>query len=286
MQGEERAAPRKEGIALPIRWLVTDFDGTLLDEHGAITAETLRALHDAQRGGIPLIAASGRMALSMLPYVRELASPLPFIACNGAEIRDPATLAMLRTQYLPTALALEIAQVLEAEGCYYQVYQGDGYYYAAQTPESQAYQASSGVAGEAVGRLSAFIRQPLPKMLIIAPPAQVPLLAERVRARFGAQLTVTVSDARYVEITHCGASKGAALRWLCGHLGLVLAEGMAFGDAENDASMLAAAGVSVAMGNAQPSLKAQAAHVCGTNAQDGIARFLRRTVLRDAAWAG
>ena len=46
-------------------------------------------------------------------------------------------------------------------------------------------------------------------------------------------------------------------------------------------SMLNFAVNSVAMGNARDDVKKAARHVCATNAQDGVARFVARHVLGD-----
>ncbi len=49
---------------------------------------------------------------------------------------------------------------------------------------------------------------------------------------------------------------------------------MAFGDAENDAGMLKAAEVGVAMANAQPEITALTSYHTGTNEEDGVAQFV------------
>ena len=49
---------------------------------------------------------------------------------------------------------------------------------------------------------------------------------------------------------------------------------MAFGDAHNDAEMLKAVGLGVAMGNAEPEIKAIADYVCPAIDDDGIYRGL------------
>jgi hydroxymethylpyrimidine pyrophosphatase-like HAD family hydrolase len=62
------------------------------------------------------------------------------------------------------------------------------------------------------------------------------------------------------------------LRILAANLGLEPGQVAAFGDSENDISMLEAAGFSVAMGNARPPVQAVADFVTATNREDGFAR--------------
>ena len=71
-------------------------------------------------------------------------------------------------------------------------------------------------------------------------------------------------------------------RALCAHLGIPLERAVAFGDERNDCSMLAAAGLGVAMGNAAPEAKAAARLVTGTNQEDGVARTLLRLLEEEA----
>ena len=54
------------------------------------------------------------------------------------------------------------------------------------------------------------------------------------------------------------------------HFGIAPAEAMAFGDGENDLSMLRRAGIGVAMGTASAAVKSGADYVTGTVDEDGI----------------
>ena len=58
------------------------------------------------------------------------------------------------------------------------------------------------------------------------------------------------------------------------HFNVTLEESMAFGDGENDLSMLVHAGIGVAMGTASGEVKAQADYVTGTVDEDGIVAAL------------
>ena len=59
------------------------------------------------------------------------------------------------------------------------------------------------------------------------------------------------------------------------HFNIPLEESMAFGDGENDLSMLVHAGIGVAMGTASGEVKAQADYVTGTVDEDGIVAALQ-----------
>ncbi|MBQ7372300.1 MAG: HAD hydrolase family protein [Blautia sp.] len=82
-----------------------------------------------------------------------------------------------------------------------------------------------------------------------------------------------------LEFTKAGVKKGPGLLFLAGHLGIPLEETMAVGDTENDLDILRTAGLGVAMGNAQESVKQTADFITRTNEESGVAYALRRMVL-------
>lgn len=75
------------------------------------------------------------------------------------------------------------------------------------------------------------------------------------------------------------ATKLNGIRLLAEEYGLGLGETAAFGDDYNDIDMLSACGVGVAVANALPEVKAAADEVCGSNEEDGVARWIRENVL-------
>lgn len=79
----------------------------------------------------------------------------------------------------------------------------------------------------------------------------------------------------FADVIHIGANKGNAIADVAAHLGASLADTIAFGDGENDNSMLERAGVGVAMGNATPGTKAAADFVTRSVDEGGIAHALR-----------
>jgi hypothetical protein len=75
------------------------------------------------------------------------------------------------------------------------------------------------------------------------------------------------------------ASKGAGLRWLAQRLNIPMAQTLAIGDGVNDVSMLRAAGLGIAMGNAAPEVQQAADAVTAANDEDGCALAIERYVL-------
>lgn len=78
------------------------------------------------------------------------------------------------------------------------------------------------------------------------------------------------------EISSQHIHKGAALQSICQYLNADLSDCIAFGDSMNDAEILQAAGLGVAMGNADAHVKELADQVCESCEDDGIAKMLAR----------
>lgn len=76
------------------------------------------------------------------------------------------------------------------------------------------------------------------------------------------------------EISCWNVSKGFALNYICQYLGVSPADCIAFGDSMNSVEILQAAGVGVAMGNAEACVKEIADWVCGNCEGDGLAMAL------------
>ena len=79
----------------------------------------------------------------------------------------------------------------------------------------------------------------------------------------------------FTDITAKGADKGEGVRILAAYLGLDIQNTIAFGDGGNDTSMIKAAGIGIAMGNALESLKQEANYITTTVDDDGVLNALR-----------
>ncbi len=92
------------------------------------------------------------------------------------------------------------------------------------------------------------------------------------------ELNMTSGCYENLEITDRYADKGGALRELCRQIGVSLEHTMAIGDSLNDLSVMQAAGVCVAMGNAVKEIKATADFITLNNDACGVAAALGRFV--------
>lgn len=97
--------------------------------------------------------------------------------------------------------------------------------------------------------------------------------ADIIRTTLSTVRTACVAPCSY-DIMPADGGKDAGIAAILSHFHIDRAETMVFGDGENDLSMIQYAGIGVAMGNADPSLKAQANYVTAPVDENGILQAL------------
>jgi hydroxymethylpyrimidine pyrophosphatase-like HAD family hydrolase len=128
--------------------------------------------------------------------------------------------------------------------------------------------------------LSSVIEEHRPvKFIAVAEPATADRIEAELRQRVGERLAIVRSHASVVEGNPLLVSKGDALRRVARHLGIPQGQTMAIGDQDNDASMIAWAGLGVAMGNASPTSLAVADWIAPPFVEHGAAVAIERFIL-------
>ena len=274
---------------MSIRIILLDLDGTLLTRDKRLSPGNRRALERAAAAGIWVVPATGRFYQGMPAVVRELPFVRYAVTVNGAQVYDAAEDAVLHRAEIPLPAAERVFQ--RAAGlpaicdCYLD---GWGYMDAAHYAQIDQFitdpQANRMVKElrRPVADLGAFLRRkgrPLQKIQLFFREADRRRAAMAELERAFPDMAVTSSIPNNIEINAAAATKGAALGFLCRHLGVDPRDTMACGDGSNDLSMLRAAGVGVAMANAEAAVKAAADFVTGDNDGDGVAQAIERFCL-------
>ena len=98
----------------------------------------------------------------------------------------------------------------------------------------------------------------------------------------GDRLSLFYSNDFLLECVRKGTSKGAAVKWLCNYLDIPIENSVAAGDAENDISMLEAAGTGCAMQNAEEACKNAADYITKRDCNhSGVAEIIEKFVIAD-----
>lgn len=262
---------------MPIKLIAADMDDTLLTSKRTLTPRTLAALNQAMDRGALVVLASGRMVESMLDAANQVRPNAPMIAYNGGVTYDLKGQKIIHEQAVPPADAKALCALAEAEGVHIQGFSGGGYCFERDNTHSQAYADSIHLKGRAVGmKLSEYIEAGQYKLLMIDTAERIAQLKPLFQRRFEGRVNCVTSKPTYLECTAVGVDKGSALKALAEGMGVSSEEILAFGDGQNDLTMLDFAGLGYAMGNATESVRRQAAHVAPPSDEDGVAQVIER----------
>lgn len=257
------------------RWLIAiDLDGTLFDDSLTIHPRIPPAIRRLQDAGHVVTLATGRMYQATRPFGNMLDISAPLICYQGALIQKNGT--VIAHQTVPLDVAREAVRFSEEQHLHLNVYRNDRLYVARRTPEAEFYSELSNVVFEEVGDLNAVLEAEPTKLVFISEEPDTRYWLEMARERWSRRAQVVQSHARFVELTNQNASKGHALLTLAETYDIPRERTFAVGDNLNDISMVEAAAVGVAMGNAAPEVKDIADWTVPTVAEAGLAVALER----------
>ncbi len=261
----------------PIRLVICDIDGTLVRHDKSLPQENIEAIKDLLARGVAVSLISARPIAGMRPIIAALGLTGPFGAFNGGMVFDHDE-AVLADQQIPagTAQAL-LAQFAEA-GVTRWVF-SDGRWLTSNMldPHSPRERISSGLAPE-TGDMMAAAANADKLVAVSDDPVLLAKIEARARASAGRTASVVRSQTYYLDVTASGANKGDGVTTLAAAFGVPLEQIAVLGDNANDVSMFRVAGLSIAMGQAEPGVQAEADFVAADNEHcgvaDGIARFV------------
>ena len=266
--------------------ILTDLDGTLLRDDKSLSPANRAALVRAAAQGAEVVVATGRFFGGIPRELLELPFLRYFILMNGAKVYDRREDRVLYRSEIPLAQAERVMDLLEPLDCTVDCYQNDvgwmerRYFdhldYYVTDPVSRAMVRSH---RRPVDDLRAQVRaggNTVQKMQAYFPHLELRPRVMALLRREVPGVVQSVSLPTNLELNAAGATKGAALAALCRALGVDPLDTAAFGDGTNDVSMLAAAGVGVAMANGAPETRQAADLVTASNQEDGVALVLDR----------
>ena len=261
--------------------IATDLDDTLLNDQLEVSPENSQALKKAMELGTVVTIATGRMFRSALPIALGLGIRNPIIAYQGALIKDTVSGEVLWHRPVPLDLAHQVLKAGYRANVHMNVYLDDNLFVDDITPEGKGYANLAEVEMTSVGNLLEFLTADPSKILFIAEPSFLDRLKQELQEVFGDSLYITKSKPNYLEFMHREATKKHALQSLADRFGIRREEIMAFGDSYNDLDMLEFAGFGIAMGNGVKEVKETAKYVTANNNEDGVAKAIKKFLLRE-----
>ncbi|MCY3748374.1 MAG: Cof-type HAD-IIB family hydrolase [Chloroflexi bacterium] len=259
-----------------IRLIAMDLDGTLVKGEQGITPRVRRAIDAARAAGIEVTIATGRMFRSARRFADDLQVTLPIICYQGSLVRDPVTGVTHQHDVLPIEPAQAAVQFARQRGLHVNAYIDDELYMEADTPEGRFYAASSDVPITFVADLAAAVAVGSTKLVFVMDEDRVLDAVAALDEQFGSDVQATRSHPRFAELIRRDVSKGRALARVAEVANVPIEQTMGIGDNLNDLTLVQAAGIGVAMGDADPRVLASADWITGSYEDDGVAQALER----------
>jgi Cof subfamily protein (haloacid dehalogenase superfamily) len=207
--------------------------------------------------GINVVACTGRPFPGALPWTKRIGLDSPIICYQGAQVRTPAG-EMLLDQGIQHDLAMEVIRFARGRDLHIQAYSDDKLLVERDRPEAHEYADHAGMPINVVGDLDTAMGPTTPKLVIVAKREVLEALLPEVRRRWKGRLNAATSMPTYLEFTTIESDKANALAFLCKRMGIPREQSVAAGDGRNDVSMIAWAGLGIAVEGSEPEVIAAA----------------------------
>ena len=260
--------------------IISDMDGTLLDDNKNISKKTLEKIRYFKENGGNFTIASGRLYPKIALYAKKLSLDIPVIASNGAVIYDfledkvlyqkimnkkCLTVAENIHNRFPDA-GLEVAAVSKNRFVY------DNPFVQKHIKDEEFEKDFKD--GKITWENLSEIDGPITKVMFCDYPENIDKLA-KVLPKAYSEYNFFKSDAYYYEMVEYGTTKGTAVFKLSEILGKKNRKIYAVGDSMNDLEMIEAADVGVCVRNALDAVKEKSDFIIPyTNNEDAICHLI------------
>ncbi len=267
-----------------IKLIALDLDETTLNESGQLTKRTRLAIENAIKNGIHIVIASGRVYCALPKEVLEISGIEYAITSNGAAIyRISGEECIL--SYKINEKAVE--DIIALKNRYPVTFEAfiDGIAYADSSyidnpmkynvpMKAKHYLVTTRKPVDDMAFFMSENRAVLDSIDIVVPSVEIRDELSGYIRQCSSEVYVTSSVPYLVEVADKRAGKGAALKSLCGMLGIGLECCAAFGNADNDIDMLNECAMGIAVANATQNCLAAADIIAPHHNDDGVAKII------------
>lgn len=284
--------------------VVTDLDGTMLNQYGVVTQKTKEEIEKTQQNGIEVMIASGRPIDSMKTIAKEIKSQKYFISGNGAIIYDIAKNEIIYENTLKKQKALDIIKICEENSIYYNIYTEKEviakslqynvlYYHKENLNKEEENKTHINI----VENVYDYIANREEKIVKITVCDSNQTIFNSIMRKLKEMDEVEVLEVShmsrkmirqgteeipieyfYTEISAKNVDKWNAIEILKEKMNIKTEEIIAIGDNMNDKKMIENAGLGIAMGQSHPLIKEIADQVTSSNTEDGVAQALHSII--------
>jgi len=264
------------------RLLVVDIDGTLVDKNGVISAEDEKALAKAAASGVKVSLSTGRVIKACRRIIAQLSLDGYHIFFDGALVSDPAQDKEVYVQPLKKTVVRRAVEFARLNDIYLELYSAEHFFAERENWSDEVHYRFFGVGPRIVDFSGIWQRERIVKAELVVHNPEERKKAELFQSKFNGCLRFSIArspaypEIDFINIIDPAVSKGEALKALASFLSVSIGEVIAIGDGLNDISLLEAAGLAVAMGNAPADVKKVADYVSLDVGHSGVAAAIGR----------
>ena len=266
--------------------LVLDVDGTLLNDAKEISKRTLAALLKVQQMGVRIVLASGRPTYGLMPLAKslELGNYGGYIlSYNGCQIINAQNGEILFERRINPEMLPYLEKKARKNNFALFTYHDDTI--ITDTPENEHIQNEARLNNLKVIKEEEFSVAidfaPCKCMLVSDDEEALVSLEGHWKRRLNGALDVFRSEPYFLEVVPCAIDKANTLGALLEELDVKREEVIAIGDGVCDVTMIQLAGLGVAMGHSQDSVKVCADYVTASNEEDGVALAVEKAIIAE-----
>lgn len=271
--GKDKSA-RIAAFAPRLRAVAFDVDGTLTDAEHRVSPGNLAALQRLDAAGIPIVVITGRALQAASATLLDAGLHGYVAACNGALVVDLATHERVRTQPLDAATTDAVIDFAGRAGLTCAVFTSEAIVMNDPGPDRrfEAFMRAANTGTEPlVADLGSIDRGDVLKVMVAGTREHLDAAWPGLSA-LAPHVERSLDD--WAEVCHPDADKGGALSLILERLGIDAAHVAGAGDGGNDVSWLSRVGLSAAMANSRPELRAVAQIGIGHHLDDAAADFV------------
>ncbi len=276
---------------MPVKLIITDLDGTVIDEENKVTKRVSEAFEKARIRGVPAVIATGRTLAESIYAQESIGADHYSITMNGAFIYDHHLQIPLNHQHIERSQAKKFIRLLESFGDVFFHAYGNNQPICSERTLNLIHMAGS---SPQVIEMYLQTQRVVPDLIQLIETANLEINKFYITSQNIERLSLIKDYANSVEgmrslqsmpkgieVIPTTVDKRYAVELLCKHLGIEVEDTLMIGDSENDIGMLQLSGISVVMGNAPDHVKQFADWIAPANSEDGAAAAIEKFVLID-----
>lgn len=264
-----------------IKIIMSDVDGTLLNDHGHVSKRTIDAIKKARAQGLIFGLASGRDIESSESFYKAWGIEGlvdVFVGETGAHIKN---YRLGIDEKAPTMKRKNIKSIIEHFHDLPVTFMviSNGCFFLTSFEDFDLFYNKIGKANYKVISIEELLQLEVTKIHLFCHQHIIPLIIER-NELFDHPETIGIQTADTVyEYINTESSKSNGLRKVIEMDNMSFENLLVFGDADNDVTMLIDSKIGVVMANGTPLAKRAADYITEDNNHDGIAVFLEKYIL-------